>query len=82
MKEGAPSRRVIEYRDLASDDGRNRQITADVTTALRRGRHCLVLTQGSRTCASSPRVSSKPVTTRSSSAAAWAPVAGTRRPPA
>ncbi len=33
------------YRDLANDDGRNRRITADVSAALARGRHCLVLTQ-------------------------------------
>ena len=33
------------YRDLAADETRNRQITADVLTALQQGRHCLVLTQ-------------------------------------
>ena len=33
------------YRDLAADDDRTRQITADVAAALARGRHCLVLTQ-------------------------------------
>jgi len=33
------------YRDLADDDHRTRQITADVAAALARGRHCLVLTQ-------------------------------------
>jgi len=33
------------YRDLAADEARNRQITADVLTALQQGRHCLVLTQ-------------------------------------
>ena len=33
------------YRDLAADDDRTRQITADVAAALAQGRHCLVLTQ-------------------------------------
>jgi superfamily II DNA or RNA helicase len=33
------------YRDLAADDDRARQVVADVTAALARGRHCLVLTQ-------------------------------------
>ncbi len=33
------------YRDLVADDGRNRQVVADVLDALDRGRHCLVLTQ-------------------------------------
>jgi len=33
------------YRDLAADDDRARQVAADVTAALARGRHCLVLTQ-------------------------------------
>ena len=33
------------YRDLAADDQRTRQITADVAEAVARGRHCLVLTQ-------------------------------------
>jgi len=32
------------YRDLAADDDRARQITADVAAALARGRNCLVLT--------------------------------------
>jgi hypothetical protein len=40
----APGGMAVIYRDLANDDGRNRQITADVS-ALARGRHCLVLTQ-------------------------------------
>jgi hypothetical protein len=33
------------YRDLAADNDRARQITADVVAALARGRHCLILTQ-------------------------------------
>jgi superfamily II DNA or RNA helicase len=33
------------YRDLAGDDQRIRQITADVAGAVARGRNCLVLTQ-------------------------------------
>jgi superfamily II DNA or RNA helicase len=33
------------YRDLAADDDRTRQVTADVAAAMVRGRHCLVLTQ-------------------------------------
>ncbi len=33
------------YRDLATNEDRTRQITADVAAALARGRHCLVLTQ-------------------------------------
>jgi superfamily II DNA or RNA helicase len=41
----APGGMAVIYRDLANDDGRNRQITADVTAALARGRHCMVLTQ-------------------------------------
>lgn len=32
------------YRDLAADDGRARQVTADVADALAKGRYCLVLT--------------------------------------
>ncbi len=41
----APGGMATIYRDLAADDDRTRQITADVTAALARGRHCLVLTQ-------------------------------------
>jgi hypothetical protein len=40
----APEGMAAIYRDLANDDDRARQITADVTAALARGRHCLVLT--------------------------------------
>ena len=32
-------------RDLAADDTRTAQVTADICQALNRGRHCLVLTQ-------------------------------------
>ena len=37
--------RTIRPRDLAADDARNQQIADDVIQALKRGRHCLVLTQ-------------------------------------
>jgi len=40
----APGGMAAIYRDLADDDDRTRQVTADVTAALARGRHCLVLT--------------------------------------
>lgn len=40
----APGGMAAIYRDLAVDDDRTRQITADVASALARGRHCLVLT--------------------------------------
>jgi superfamily II DNA or RNA helicase len=33
------------YRDLVADDTRTKQVVDDVTAALNRGRHCLVLTQ-------------------------------------
>ena len=32
------------YRDLTADDGRTRQVTADVAAALDQGKNCLVLT--------------------------------------
>lgn len=41
----APGGMAAIYRDLATDEDRTRQITADVAAALARGRHCLVLTQ-------------------------------------
>lgn len=41
----APGGMAAIYRDLVADDDRTRQICADVTAALGRGRHCLVLTQ-------------------------------------
>jgi superfamily II DNA or RNA helicase len=41
----APGGMAAIYRDLAADDQRTRQITADVAEAMARGRHCLVLTQ-------------------------------------
>jgi superfamily II DNA or RNA helicase len=41
----APGGMAAIYRDLAADDDRARQVTADVAAALDRGRHCLVLTQ-------------------------------------
>jgi len=41
----APGGMAAIYRDLAADDQRIRQITTDVVEAVRRGRHCLVLTQ-------------------------------------
>jgi Helicase conserved C-terminal domain len=41
----APGGMAAIYRDLAADDQRTRQITADVAEAMVRGRHCLVLTQ-------------------------------------
>jgi superfamily II DNA or RNA helicase len=41
----APGGMAAIYRDLAADDDRSHQITADVAAALARGRHCLVLTQ-------------------------------------
>jgi superfamily II DNA or RNA helicase len=41
----APGGMATIYRDLAANAPRTAQITADVTAALRHGRHCLVLTQ-------------------------------------
>jgi superfamily II DNA or RNA helicase len=41
----APGGMVAIYRDLVADDARATQVIDDVTTALGRGRHCLVLTQ-------------------------------------
>ena len=41
----APGGIAAVYRDLVADPDRNRQIVADVEAALRRERHCLVLTQ-------------------------------------
>jgi superfamily II DNA or RNA helicase len=41
----APGGMAAIYRDLAADNDRARQITADVDAALARGRHCLILTQ-------------------------------------
>jgi superfamily II DNA or RNA helicase len=41
----APGGMAAVYRDLAADDARNEQITADVIQALKRGRHRLILTQ-------------------------------------
>jgi len=41
---GAPGGMAAIYRDLATDSPRAEQITQDVTAALGRGRHCLVLT--------------------------------------
>ncbi len=41
----APGGMAAIYRDLAADEHRAGQITADVAAALARGRHCLVLTQ-------------------------------------
>jgi superfamily II DNA or RNA helicase len=40
----APGGMAAIYRDLVADDDRTRQIAADVSAALARGRHCLVLT--------------------------------------
>lgn len=41
----APGGIAAIYRDLAADDTRTAQVTADICRALNRGRHCLVLTQ-------------------------------------
>ena len=40
----APGGMAAIYRDLAADDDRTRQVTADVSAALATRRHCLVLT--------------------------------------
>jgi superfamily II DNA or RNA helicase len=40
----APGGMAAIYRDLAADNDRARQVIADVSAALARGRHCLVLT--------------------------------------
>jgi superfamily II DNA or RNA helicase len=40
----APGGMAAIYRDLVASDDRTRQITADVSAALARGRHCLILT--------------------------------------
>ena len=40
----APGGMAAIYRDLAADDDRTRQVIADVSAALARGRHCMVLT--------------------------------------
>jgi hypothetical protein len=41
----APGGMAAIYRDLVADDARATQVIDDVTAALGRGRHCLVLTQ-------------------------------------
>jgi superfamily II DNA or RNA helicase len=41
----APGGMAASYRDLVADDARTTQVITDVTAALQRGRHCLVLTQ-------------------------------------
>ena len=41
----APGGIAAVHRDLAADATRTRQIVGDVTAALQRGRHCLILTQ-------------------------------------
>jgi superfamily II DNA or RNA helicase len=41
----APGGIAAVYRDLVADETRTRQVTDDVTEALQRGRHCLVLTK-------------------------------------
>jgi superfamily II DNA or RNA helicase len=41
----APGGMAAIYRDLVADNARISQVITDVTTALDRGRHCLVLTQ-------------------------------------
>jgi superfamily II DNA or RNA helicase len=41
----APGGIAAIYKDLATDNTRTSQVAADVTEALARGRHCLVLTQ-------------------------------------
>jgi superfamily II DNA or RNA helicase len=41
----APGGIAAICRDLVADDTRTQQVVDDVTTALQRGRHCLVLTQ-------------------------------------
>jgi superfamily II DNA or RNA helicase len=40
----APGGMAAIYRDLAADEDRIRQVVADVSAALGRGRHCMVLT--------------------------------------
>jgi superfamily II DNA or RNA helicase len=40
----APGGMALIYKDLIADQDRNRQVTADVSAALTRGRNCLVLT--------------------------------------
>jgi superfamily II DNA or RNA helicase len=40
----APGGMAAIYRDLAADEDRIRQVVADVSAALDRGRHCMVLT--------------------------------------
>ena len=40
----APGGMAAIYRDLAGNENRSRQVIADVSAALARGRHCLVLT--------------------------------------
>jgi len=42
----APGGIAAIYRDLVADDSRTAQVAADAYEALARGRHCLVLTQG------------------------------------
>ena len=41
----APGGMAAIYRDLVANDARTIQVVDDVTAALKRGRHCLVLTQ-------------------------------------
>jgi hypothetical protein len=40
----APNGMAAIYRDLAGNENRARQAIADVSAALARGRHCLLLT--------------------------------------
>lgn len=42
---GKPGGIAAIYRDLVADNTRTSQVVDDVTAALKRGRHCLVLTQ-------------------------------------
>src|SRR6185437_2500938 len=69
------------YQHLAADEQRTRQIIADVLAALGKDRNCLVLTNRTSHLESSPTCCAKQGTTRSSSAAGWAPGAARRRWP-
>jgi superfamily II DNA or RNA helicase len=45
VEPSAPGGIATIYRHLVADQARTAQVVADITTALERGRHCLVLTQ-------------------------------------
>jgi Type III restriction enzyme, res subunit len=75
----APGGMAAIYRDLATDQARTTQVITDVTAALERGRHCLLLTQWTaHRCWSWPRARSS---ARDSTAPSWMPCSSRRPSP-